>query len=82
MQNEDTVGQRAARARRLAGFTQEQAVHELKVRIGHDAPTVSWLSKVESGAIADPGARLLGELAKIYGCALEELVFGGGPQAA
>jgi len=76
MQDGDTVGRRAAIARRAAGLTQEQAIMELSARLGKDAPTVSWLSKVEADVIRDPGARMLGELARVYGCELEELVFG------
>jgi transcriptional regulator with XRE-family HTH domain len=78
MQDGDTVGRRAAIARRAAGLTQEQAIRELVARLGDGAPTVSWLSKVEADVIHDPGARMLGELARLYGCELDELVFGKG----
>jgi transcriptional regulator with XRE-family HTH domain len=57
-------------------MTQEQAARELFTRLGDAAPSLSWLSKLESDVYEDGKARVLGELARIYGCTLEWLVFG------
>jgi transcriptional regulator with XRE-family HTH domain len=49
-------------------MTQEEAVRGLRARMGEDAPSLSWLSKLERGVYSDPSARAIAELARLYRC--------------
>lgn len=62
-----TLGQRVKQRREAKGWNKE----ELARRAGFHA---SLLTRIESGQVPDPGARVLKGLARALGCSIDYLV--------